>query len=313
MSTTSTAASSKFKADESKARVSSLGAKNRLAMNAVAGPSRPSAQGNGTGTSRVSSLGSRAGKAGAGTGAADSSLAKADSSTASINPPTTSKRTSRLFAPTASSLAKQAGNGSFTRQSGANTLDTQHHAAQSPLRLTSPAQCRTKKTTLDLDLDAFPKVPTTVPGSTSTVGENGTGNGGGSIGRSTSGRRPRISRTKVIARLAEKRELVGSGKKLVAKPNANRLSGNASRLSGNTSRLSGNARLSGPGKTRSSLGAGVNAKGGMGMRSSDVGDAVRMAKKRELRRKSEWERRRGAGENSSMGTGRGEGDMNVDT
>ncbi|KDR77256.1 hypothetical protein GALMADRAFT_225367 [Galerina marginata CBS 339.88] len=221
--------------------------------------------------------------------------------------------TSRLFAPTASSLAKATRSSSAaagmslkpvvedkdtkqTQALGAITNSPAVHspamsAATSPSGPFSPRQGGIFSKPLLLPQQSG--IPTPVKrrnlsgessssngaredGTSAKPNSNSTGTVGSTRTRSLNGRKPRISRSKVIARLASQRAASGSSVASVA------------------SSLAPKPRASGSGKTRSSLGAKVSRAsygGGIRSRASGGGGGVLLSAKKRARQ-SEYARRR---------------------
>ncbi|KAJ3746402.1 hypothetical protein DFH05DRAFT_1394002 [Lentinula detonsa] len=119
----------------------------------------------------------------------------------SLNPTSTSSTSSRLLAPTASSLAKTAGINRL--KSGNLNVPSEKPVVSSPSSSGAPAKIFSKALVVPLGSG----LPSPVrSGSSQTVAR-----GVAVKQRSLSGRRPRISRSKVIAKLASQRAASGSG------------------------------------------------------------------------------------------------------
>ncbi|KAJ3798266.1 hypothetical protein GGU11DRAFT_781554 [Lentinula aff. detonsa] len=119
----------------------------------------------------------------------------------SLNPTSTSSTSSRLLAPTASSLAKTAGINRL--KSGSLNVPSEKPAVSSPSSSGAPAKIFSKALVVPLGSG----LPSPVrSGSLQTVPR-----GVAVKQRSLSGRKPRISRSKVIAKLASQRAASGSG------------------------------------------------------------------------------------------------------
>jgi len=229
-------------------------------------------------TGAVSSMGSKKALGGA-------SITSRTSSSGSSS--RLSSMTSRLFAPTASSLAKanrrpSAGGGglkaiSENRQHpplGTITNSSVLHSAE----IISPnsRQIFSKPLLLPQQSD----IPTPVKNQRIVSSDSTTLGRTNSIQRSLTGRKPRISRSKVIARLASQR--AANGNENGKGPSGNRGAGLAPRASNDAN-----------GRTRSSLGAKVSRAsygGGTRSRASGGGNVLMSAKKRA--RQSEHARRK---------------------
>ncbi|PPQ92172.1 hypothetical protein CVT25_008946 [Psilocybe cyanescens] len=229
------------------------------------------------------------------------------SSAAGSNSSRFSNVSSRLFAPTASSLAKMARSPpSGTDGPNKQTLGS---ITNSPVVTASPNASGTLSPrpggifSKPLTLPPQSGIPTPVKrrllNDQATTGAAGDGNSSKDQGKTTAssstlvrthslnGRKPRISRSKVIARLASQRAAGGSG------PRAAGVSALAPRASNVAAAVGG--RVVSGGKTRSSIGAKVSrASYGGGTRSRPSvgasGGVVMSAKKRA--RQSEYARRR---------------------
>ncbi|KAF9492657.1 hypothetical protein BDN71DRAFT_1451112 [Pleurotus eryngii] len=242
-------------------------------------------------TSGISSLGTRNSRLSSTTGSTDASSKNAKSM------PSTSRlsSSSRLMAPTASSLAKTHSRGSTT---GLDVVKEKDNSRPSQGIATTPSS---KPGIFNKHLMSAPfGIPTPVR-TTGTF----TSFGGAAVSiasspvkedhsdfapkpiapkpRSLIGRKPRISRSKVIAKLASKRDGPGPSGKVI--------------------RTSLDPRV-GAGRTRSSLGAKVQREGLGGGLKSRKAEAVLMAKKRA--RASEYARRK------SLKGYSGDSDMKVD-
>ena len=229
-------------------------------------------------TGAVSSMGSK--KALGGT-----SVTSRTSSTGSSS--RFSSMTSRLFAPTASSLAKANGRPSAGGGGLKAVSEDQHH---SPLgMITNSSALHSVEISSLKSRQIFSKplllpqqsgIPTPVKNQRIASSDSTTLVRATSIQRSLTGRKPRISRSKVIARLASQRAANGSGNG--NGPSSNRGAGLPPRASNDTN-----------GRTRSSLGAKVSRAsygGGTRSRGSGGGSVVLSAKKRA--RQSEYARRK---------------------
>ena len=229
-------------------------------------------------TGGVSSMGSKKTVGGA-------SVSSRSSATGSFS--RFSSITSRLFAPTASSLAKANGRPSTgTGELKAASEDRQHPplgaitngAALHSAEASSPNS--SKIFTKPLLLPQHSGIPTPVKNRRVASSDSTTLARANSIQKSLTGRKPRISRSKVIARLASQRAARGN-------ENENGPSGN--RGAGLTPRSSKDPS----GRTRSSLGAQASRAsygGGTRARASGGGGVTMSAKKRA--RQSEYARRK---------------------
>jgi hypothetical protein len=194
--------------------------------------------------------------------------------------------TSRLFVPTASSLAKANGRPSSSAGGSKAVSEDQHPPLgtitnNSAVDTTSPNSG--KIFSKPLLLPQRSGIPAPVKNQRIASSDSTTLANANSIQRSLTGRKPRISRSKVIARLASQRAASGNGNGL----NVN------SRNSG-TKLASRASNDNGSGRTRSSLGAKVSRAsyggGGTNSRASDGGRVSLSAKKRA--RQSEYARRK---------------------
>jgi hypothetical protein len=200
--------------------------------------------------------------------------------------------TSRLFAPTASSLAKANGRPSTGGPStGAGGLKAVSQDRQHPplgaitnstaLRSAEASSANSSKIfTKPLLLPQHSGIPTPVKNRRVASSDSTTLARANSIQKSLTGRKPRISRSKVIARLASQR---------AARENGNENGPSGNRGTGSTPRGSKDPS----GRTRSSLGAQVSRAsygGGMRARASGGGGVTTSAKKRA--RQSEYARRK---------------------
>ncbi|KAF4603121.1 hypothetical protein EYR38_003526 [Pleurotus pulmonarius] len=241
-------------------------------------------------TSRVSSLGTRSSRLSATTSTADAGSKNTKSM------PSTSRLSgsSRLMAPTASSLAKTHSRGSTT---GLDVVKEKDHSRPSQGIAMTPSPKPGIFNRHPMSSPSGIPTPARPTGSfasfggiaasiaSSPVKENPSDFAPKPIApkpRSLIGRKPRISRSKVIAKLASKRDGPGP--------------------SGKVMRTSLDPR--GAGRTRSSLGAKVQREGLGGGLKSGKAEAVLMAKKRA--RASEYARRK------SLKGYSGDSDMKVD-
>ena len=190
--------------------------------------------------------------------------------------------TSRLFAPTASSLAKASGRPSSSAGGlKAVTEDQQNpplgtitnSSALHSTDITSPNTSKIFSKPLLLPQQSG--IPALVKNQRIASNDSTTLDRANSIQRSLTGRKPRISRSKVIARLASQRAATGNG--------------DGSDVTGGNSgaRLAPRASNDASGRIRSSLGA---KSGGAKSRASAEGRVLLSAKKRA--RQSEYSRRK---------------------
>ncbi|PPQ97269.1 hypothetical protein CVT26_006662 [Gymnopilus dilepis] len=338
-------------------RISSMagtgGSKMSSATNAQSGVSSI-----GTRLSRMSGMTNSSGTSGVGSMGTKSSESRT-STTGTRSSSRFSSTTSRLLAPTASSLAKMtarvgdhsaAGNavkqalGSITNSPGLHSNRAARFHSPAPSATFSPKQIFSKPLTLGQPSPSG--IPVAAPlkrrghvrgssqsstNSTESAGENTkpkdptsstTASSAASITgsvrtRSLNGRKPRISRSKVIARLASQRENGSATTNRVASGSS--LASNAAGSTTKSSLAPKVGRISAGGKTRSSLGAKVarprtraSYAGGdkrLGVRTSSGAshDSVLMSAKKRARR-SEYARRQ-----SQRASAAGIGKLNLGT
>lgn len=279
---------------------SNAGTRANRTSSVIGGPVSRNGSLTGTGISRnnghttgISSIGTRVSSTRmSSTGAASSMGSKKAfgvPSTASRTSSTGSSRlssiTSRLYAPTASSLAKANGRPSAGEGGLKAVSEDQQHPplemitnslALNPTEISSPNSRKIFSKPLLLPQQS--SIPTPVKNQRIASDDSITLARANSIQRSLNGRKPRISRSKVITRLASQRAASGNANG----PSGNSVAGLAPRASNDTS-----------GKTRSSLGAKVSRAsygGGARSRGSGGGSVVMSAKKRA--RQSEYARRK---------------------
>ncbi|KAF8810327.1 hypothetical protein BYT27DRAFT_7161990 [Phlegmacium glaucopus] len=283
---------------------SNAGTRTSRTSSVVGGPASRNSSLVGTGISRnsgntagVSSIGTRISSTRMSSTGAISSVgskkalggASVTSRTSSTGSSRLSSMTSRLFAPTASSLAKGSrpspgGGGlkavSEDRQHPPLGMITNSSALHSP-EISSPNSRQIFSKPLLLPQQSG--IPTPVKNQRIASNDSMTLARTNSIQRSLTGRKPRISRSKVIARLASQRAANGSGSGNGKGPLGNTSGGLAPRASNDTA----------SGRTRSSLGAKISRAsygGGTRSRASGGGNVLMSAKKRA--RQSEYARRK---------------------
>ena len=246
-------------------------------------------------TAGVSSIGTRASSTRtSSTGAVSSMGSKKTFGGASVTSRTSSTGsssrmssiTSRLFAPTASSLAKANGRPSSSGGGLKAVSEDQQHPPlgtitnSSALHSADITPANSKKIfSKPLLLPQRSGIPAPVKNQRIASSDSMTLAKANSIQRSLTGRKPRISRSKVIARLASQRAASGNGLNVTCESSGAKL---APRASNDTS-----------GRTRSSLGVKVSRAshgGGTKSRASGGESVLLSAKKRA--RQSEYARRR---------------------
>ena len=248
-------------------------------------------------TAGVSSIGTRASSTRTSSTGAVSSMgskktfggASVTSRNSTVSSSRISSITSRLFAPTASSLAKANGRPSSSAGGLKAVSEDQQHpplgtitnsSALHSTDITSPGS--RKIFSKPLLLPQRSGIPAPVKNQRIASDDSMTLARANSIQRSLTGRKPRISRSKVIARLASQRAANGNGNGL-----KNTTCGNSG------AKLMPRASNDTSGRTRSSLGTKVSRAsygGGTKSRASGEGRVLLSAKKRA--RQSEYARRK---------------------
>jgi hypothetical protein len=281
---------------------SNVGTRTSRTSSIVSGPTSRNSSLTGTGisssrnsghTAGVSSIGTRASSTRtSSTGAVSSMGSKKTFGGASFTSRTSSTGsssrvssiTSRLFAPTASSLAKANGRPSSSTGGLKAVSEDQQHPPLGTITNTSALHSTditsansTKIFSKPLLLPQRSGIPAPVKDQRIASNDSATLARANSIQRSLTGRKPRISRSKVIARLASQRAASGNGNVTCENGGAKL----APRASNDTS-----------GRTRSSLGAKVSRSSyGGGAKSRASGGGVLLSAKKRARQ-SEYARRK---------------------